>query len=294
MAEGEEENLYTLDLPDGKQLDSSRMFTGKGKATYNLPDQERAPDTYDGEFVEGFRLGWGTYVFGKNGDKYEGEYEQNQKHGLGKLTYSTRYGSDELDEEGAAPPRGGFYHGYFHKGKRGSPEQMHERQGETMKSEGTFTYCNNDTYVGQWRDGKKNGKGTYSFAADGTKLKGEWSEGKITNGQWLFPNGMFYTGRFRYNKPFGKGVWAFANGNQLTGEYKQEELTNDEEGGAPPPAEGDGEEAPPPDPKVKCSLAYGEAVVVRGGAPQMRLPKVKPEPEPAPPAAAEEENAGGG
>jgi len=262
MADEEGGILYELETPEGK-VNTSKRYTGTGKATYpNEPER----DTYDGEFVEGYRCGWGTYVFKTNGDTYTGQYEQNLKHGLGKMTYASTFGGAEeeaADEGGAANPRGGFYHGYFTKGLRGSLEKQ---DADESKSEGTFTYCNGDVYIGQWKEGKKHGSGTYACAGDGTKLKGEWSKGQIQSGQWIFPNGTFYSGKFRYNKPIGKGVWVFPNGNQLMGEYLQKELTSEEGEGAV--EEGD-ENAPKKDPEVECTFVYGNCVAVHGDA----LPK---------------------
>lgn len=257
----EEGIRYELETPDGK-LSTSKRYTGTGKATYaNEPKR----DTYDGEFVEGFRCGWGAYTFGKNGDAYVGQFEQNLKHGLGKMTYSSSTGGDEEDEaeEGQSKNRGGFYHGYFTKGKRGCPEHKKDVSGETTKSEGTFTYVNGDVYIGQWKEGKKHGKGTYSYSADGSKLKGEWAEGKMTNGQWIFPNGTFWSGKFRYNKPYGKGIWVFRNGNQLMSTFEQKELVNEE--GEAPPDEGEGAEKK--DPEVECFLKFGSCALVKGDAP---------------------------
>jgi hypothetical protein len=268
---GEEEGgiVYKLETPEG-ELTSSRKppYTGHGKATY--PNEWR--DTYEGEFVEGYRCGWGTYVFKQNGDTYTGQYENNSKHGLGKIIYSSTFGNDEGEggegDEGKPTGRGGFYHGYFTSGLRGSPETKTPVAGETMKSEGTFTYCNGDVYVGQWQKGKKHGIGTYQCAADRTKLKGEWIEGKMSSGQWIFPNGAFFSGKFRYNKPFGKGVWVFPNGNQLTGEYTQKEIAG-EEGEAP--AEEEGEGATKKDPQVECTFKYGNCVLVKGDAPPRQV-----------------------
>merc|ERR1719217_1696652 len=121
--EGEGGNPYQLETPEGILTSSKKPpYTGAGKATY--PNEDR--DTYDGEFVEGYRAGRGTYVFKKNGDTYTGQYEQNLKHGLGKMTYASTFGSagEEGDEGGSAKPRGGTYHGYFTKGLRGSPEKQ--------------------------------------------------------------------------------------------------------------------------------------------------------------------------
>merc|ERR1711920_629852 len=147
--------------------------------------------------------------------------------------------------------RGGTYLGHFTAGQRGRGV---ESPPETA-SEGTFTYVNGDTYVGQWQDGKKQGKGEYTYAKDGTKLAGEWETGKIVSGKWIFPNGTFYSGRFRYNKPFGKGVWVFKNGNQLTGEYIQKEDKTDADDGG---GDGDGETEEKPDPKVHIYFKHGK------------------------------------
>lgn len=268
MGDDEGGITYELLTMDGTTLTSSRKppYTGSGKATY--PNEDR--DEYDGEFVEGFRCGWGTYIFKKNGDTYTGQYEQNHKHGLGKIIYAPTFGppGEEGGEEGGdgASKRGGFYHGYFTKGKRGAPDKKEDVPGETSKSEGTFTYCNGDVYVGQWKEGKKHGTGTYACAADKSKLKGEWVEGKLATGQWIFPNGTFWSGRFRYNKPIGKGVWVFPNGNQLTGEYEQKELANEEgEGGGGGEEGEEGQEKK--DPAVECTFKYGNCVKVKGDAP---------------------------
>merc|ERR1712056_24188 len=128
-------------------------------------------------------------------------------------------------------------------------------------------YQNGDVYVGQWQDGKKHGKGTYTYAKDETQLVGEWANGKITSGKWVFPNGTFYSGKFRYNKPHGKGVWVFPDGNQLTGEYQQKEQANEDDAGGGEEEEG----VVKPDPKVWCNFKHGSNVAVQGGS--MFFPK---------------------
>lgn len=257
MGDDEEEPKYKIFVKgqDAPRDKGSQQYTGFGRALYENGD------TYEGTYVEGLRRGPGTYTWKKYGDSYEGQYEENKKHGFGKLTYRSNVGEDEEDAaDENAPPRGGTYLGYFHGGLRGCPENA--PAGEQHPSEGTFSYVNGDTYVGQWKAGKKHGQGTYTYAKDGTKLVGDWENGKMTVGKWVFPNGTFYTGKFRYNKPFGEGVWVFPTGNQLTGEYVQKEQPGDDE-----PADPDDENAPPkPDPKVWCHFQYGDAVAVHGGA----------------------------
>lgn len=263
--EEEQEKTYELiekgkDKPRLTPFPGSQKFTGNGAAKFVKEGEWW--DTYEGSFNDGVRQGKGTYTFKKNGDKYEGAYEENLKHGFGKTMYSSKYGDDrdeQMGEDNPPPSRGGTYIGQFTAGLRGCEARANP---DTSSSEGTFTYVNGDIYVGQWRAGKKHGKGTYTYAKDGTSMIGDWQDGKIVNGKWVFPNGTFYTGRFRYNKPWGKGVWIFKNGNQMTGEYIQKEDKTDGDDAA-----GDDEEnAPPkPDPKVWCYFKKGKDVAVRGG-----------------------------
>ena len=54
---------------------------------------------------------------------------------------------------------------------------------------GTYTSADGDKYVGEYRDGKKNGQGTYTFA-----------------------NGRKYVGEFKNGFSHGKGIQYYADG----------------------------------------------------------------------------------
>ena len=88
--------------------------------------------------MDGVRNGIGSYTY-LNGDKYEGEWVINEKHGTGKMNYIKE----------------GEFFGRFENGKR--------------HGEGVFTYKNKDTYSGQWVFGMKKGRGTYIY--DETRMK---------------------------------------------------------------------------------------------------------------------------
>lgn len=263
MAEEGEEggNAYELKTSEGELLTKSKHFTGVGQALYPAKGESGGRDTYDGHYVNGHRTGPGTYVFAQNGDAYTGHYQDNQKDGFGKMTYSSKTGGDEEDEGAKKKkPRGGQYLGYYRKGLRGNPEIKKDVPGETNPAEGTFTYANGDVYVGQWKDGKKHGAGSYSYAKDGTKLVGEWEAGKILNGKWILPNGTYYIGAFRYNKPYGRGLWIFRDGNQLVGEFAQKEKAAGDEGG------GEEEQEQKPDPEVWCAFKPEKSELLSGGS----------------------------
>ena len=85
---------------------------------------------------------------------------------------------------------------------------------------GTYTFANEDTYTGEWKDGKKNGQGTYTFA-NGDTYAGEWSgDKKNKQGTYTFANGDTYSGEWRGDKKNGQGIYTFANGDTYTGEWE--------------------------------------------------------------------------
>ena len=182
---------------------TSRGFTGRALAKY--PNG----DSYHGYFIDGIREGNGLYHYAGRAEKYDGDWAKNVKHGIGRMTYFKE----------------GEYNGYWENGRR--------------HGEGVFTYANGDVYSGWWKFGEKEGTGTYIFKSNGMKLYGDWTAGSITSGKWIYPNGMYYEGKFENNKPKGEGKWRFKNGNVLAGDYEQKkkELGEDEE---PPAEEEDG------------------------------------------------------
>lgn len=94
-------------------------------------------------------------------------------------------------------------------------------------------------------------------------MTGVWENGKMISGKWILPTGVYWTGAFRYNKPFGKGLWVFERaGCQLSGDFLQS--TEEVEAEDIPDAE-EGEAPPRPDPKVtKVEFIPGEPTSVHG------------------------------
>ena len=73
-----------------------------------------------------------------------------------------------------------------------------------------LTSC--EKYVGEYKDGKRNGQGTYTFP-DGRKFVGEWKDGKI-NGQGTMTtlDGTKYEGEWKDEKPWN-GIYYDKNEN---------------------------------------------------------------------------------
>lgn len=82
-------------------------------------------------------------------------------------------------------------------------------------------YKNEDIYSGHWKNGQKEGQGTYVFKETGMKYVGTFKNGQLIKGRWVYPNGTYFEGNFDNNKPKGKGVWNFQNGNEVSGDYAQ-------------------------------------------------------------------------
>ena len=82
-------------------------------------------------------------------------------------------------------------------------------------------YVNQDVYSGNWVNGQKEGKGTYIVNKTGEKYVGDFKNGQLVKGKWIYPNGSYFEGKFNQNKPKGAGQWHFANKNVVCGEYTQ-------------------------------------------------------------------------
>ena len=121
-----------------------RLSCGVGvAAASNLTD---CPSDTDAQWHNCF----GTFI-GEGGEKYVGEWKDNEQHGQGTYTW----------------PDGDKYVGEF--------------KDDNFNGQGTFTWSNGDKYVGEFKDGNFNGQGTYTHA-DGKVGEGTWKDDKL-NGQ---------------------------------------------------------------------------------------------------------------
>jgi hypothetical protein len=83
-------------------------------------------------------------------------------------------------------------------------------------------------YVGEWKDGKEHGQGTYTWSS-GTKYVGEYKDGKHHGkgtktwgkGEW---EGDKYVGQFKDNLFHGQGTYTFANGIVRKGIFENNEF----------------------------------------------------------------------
>ena len=90
----------------------------------------------------------------------------------------------------------------------------------------TQTFADGEKYVGEWKDNRQHGQGTYTFA-DGTKYVGEWNDGKMHGqGTFAFADGRKYVGEFKDNLGHGEGVLTHPDGTEFIGEFKFDNYSN--------------------------------------------------------------------
>ena len=77
---------------------------------------------------------------------------------------------------------------------------------------GTHWNGKGNLYIGQWRDNKRNGLGSYFFDLP------EWRENQHSE-YWLKENTENYTGEFVNDHFHGQGAYRWANGHRYVGEF---------------------------------------------------------------------------
>ena len=99
--------------------------------------------------------------------------------------------------------------------------------GQSKKSGLLFTWENGSSYVGEWKDGKKHGQGTYTSGkgeGEGDKYVGEFKGGfKNGHGEYIWSNGDEYVGEYMDGLKNGHGTYTFLNGDNFEGEWKEGE-----------------------------------------------------------------------
>lgn len=87
--------------------------------------------------------------------------------------------------------------------------------GNCLNGHGTYLWQTGDKYIGNWKDGKKNGSGTLIFP-DGSeyqKYVGEWKDNDFGGqGTLTYSNGKIFTGKWINGRKEGLGILYNANG----------------------------------------------------------------------------------
>mmetsp|Transcript_29922 Transcript_29922/g.67539 ORF Transcript_29922/g.67539 Transcript_29922/m.67539 type:complete len:593 (-) Transcript_29922:41-1819(-) len=91
--------------------------------------------------------------------------------------------------------------------------------------DGELLWANGDKYVGDFKNGYIDGRGTISFH-DGTEYHGQWRSNKFHGeGTRRFKNGNIYNGNYANGKRQGQGKCYFANGDMYVGDWKNDTIS---------------------------------------------------------------------
>jgi hypothetical protein len=105
-----------------------------------------------------------------------------------------------------------------------SKEITDKMQDDGYTGKGCYFYGDRAKYVGEYKDGKMHGQGTYTYgegAWEGATYVGEFSN-RSFNGQGTLtlPDGAKYVGEFKDDKRHGQGTYTFANGTIQEGLFE--------------------------------------------------------------------------
>ena len=178
-------------LPNCPSSKKVRWHNCFGNYTYDNGNK------YVGEWKDNQKTGRGTYTW-KSGDIYIGEFKDDKNNGQGVLTFVS---GDKYSGE--------FKDSYFN-------------------GQGTYTYKSGRVDKGTWKDGKLNGQATVIYI-NGDMFVGEFTDDKRTKGTLTFGQrsdwaGDKYVGEFREGKRHGQGTYTFADGKVVEGTWKDGEL----------------------------------------------------------------------
>ena len=127
-----------------------------------------------------------------NGDVYEGDWSNDNTNGQGKCTYAKQdcFGRSWNIDMNNGSPSSQFYcpHDCYSEGEW--------KDGKFINGNARHQYSNGDQYIGEWRDGVKNGHGAYSYVSDDS------------NGRSVID---VYVGQFKEDKRHGAGRCTYAD-----------------------------------------------------------------------------------
>lgn len=160
--------FFTTIQASAQQCLSGDCNNGHGRFLF------RSGAVYEGDFLNGKCHGKGIMSF-PNGNKYWGDWTDNQRQGQGKMAYR----------------EGNTYVGGFVESR--------------MRGKGKMTYVNGDSYDGNWENNRPNGNGTYSFVS-GNRYEGNFVNGSFDgHGTMYYRDGSHYDGFWQDSKKHGNG-----------------------------------------------------------------------------------------
>ncbi|KAM3139631.1 hypothetical protein pb186bvf_008276 [Paramecium bursaria] len=209
------------------RLQDEPQFHPDSQIIYHLKNDQY----YQGKLDKGSKTGNGRlydieYL-------YEGQFEDDLKHGLGRQIYrdGTMYqGSfikDTIQGKGALNLHDYYYKGEFLDGKQngfGHEETTEFTYDGSFKlgvkeGYGELVFKTGNKYLGQFSKNQYHGNGTFEYS-DGRRYEGNWVYG-VMQGKGIFtwPDGREYSGDYKNNLKDGQGTFKYSNGSIYKGQW---------------------------------------------------------------------------
>ena len=166
------------------------------KKNYKYGIKKYGKDTYEGEFKNNLKEGYGKYIY-EDGTCYIGEWKHNLKNGKGIIYYENNTIK---------------YEGNFFKDK--------------FKGWGKFYYPDGKYYIGEWKNNLRHGDGKLYYKNNNIEYEGNFYEDKFQGkGKYYYENRDYYKGEWKDNQRNGKGtLFLFEQNIQLEGIFKNDKL----------------------------------------------------------------------
>eukprot|EP01127_Copromyxa_protea_P008967 TRINITY_DN2075_c1_g1_i4.p1 TRINITY_DN2075_c1_g1~~TRINITY_DN2075_c1_g1_i4.p1 ORF type:complete len:825 (+),score=170.29 TRINITY_DN2075_c1_g1_i4:307-2781(+) len=176
-----DETVYVGDIEDGMRHGVGKMFKSEeewyeGEWAFDFPEGSgrklSGGHLYEGNFVRGFKHGYGAQTYTNEVGRYEGGWEFDKRHGEGAFEdlegnqYVGTWCHDKLHGNATVTyTHGGKFEGIFRDG---------------MREKGRYIGGKGDgfsSYEGEWNRGLMHGKG--SLVVGGTTYKGSFENGTL-------------------------------------------------------------------------------------------------------------------
>uniref|UniRef100_A0A7S0VCF5 MORN repeat-containing protein 3 n=1 Tax=Polytomella parva TaxID=51329 RepID=A0A7S0VCF5_9CHLO len=165
-------------------------------------------------------------VYWVSGEKYQGDWSDNKKHGKGTIVYKN---NDKYEGDWAEDKRHGLGTLWLFKNGKYVVRYNGEWKNDIPNGQGTFFADNGDTYEGNWVNGRRTGKGRAVYGGrpiDG--FGGDIYEGyflddeKSGPGTMLYASGEVYEGEWLHDLKHGNGTYFYtAKGTRFDGVWIQ-------------------------------------------------------------------------
>ena len=149
---------------------------------------------------------------GKSTDSYFVYYLDSDSHTVVKQDYQKDEGIDLIRPVG--PAKKSFCADVKAGWKLDKNKQDEKNEKKLFKVDTSTPKCEGSDFK-SWN----NCNGTHT-TSDGFKYTGLFINGKIFEGQAIYPGGAKYVGAFKNNKPHGYGAFSFPDGSEHFGEWK--------------------------------------------------------------------------